>query len=41
MEKGKATQYSGPGLYSPWGRRESDTTEQLSLSFLYQKVEVD
>ena len=21
------------GLYSPWGRKESDTTEQLSLSF--------
>lgn len=20
------------GLYSPWGRRESDTTEQLSLT---------
>ena len=20
------------GLYSPWGRKESDTTEQLSLS---------
>ena len=22
------------GLYSPWGRKESDTTEQLSLSLL-------
>ena len=22
------------GLYSPWGHKESDTTEQLSLSFL-------
>ena len=22
------------GLYSPWGRKESDTTEQLSLFFL-------
>ena len=22
------------GLYSPWGRKESDTTERLSLSFL-------
>ena len=21
------------GLYSPWGRKESDTTEQLSLHF--------
>ena len=24
------------GLYSPWGRKESDTTERLSLSFLSQ-----
>ena len=23
------------GLYSPWGRKESDTTEQLSLSLLF------
>ena len=23
------------GLYSPWGRKELDTTEQLSLSFIY------
>ena len=34
--KGYPLQYSGPGefhrLYSPWGHKESDTTEQLSLS---------
>ena len=24
------------GLYSPWGYKESDTTEQLSLSFFHQ-----
>ena len=33
--KGYPLQYSGlenPGLYSPWGCKESDTTEQLSLS---------
>ena len=23
------------GLYSPWGRKESDTTEQLSLDFTF------
>ena len=23
------------GLYSPWGHKESDTTEQLSLSFTF------
>ena len=38
LEKGKATHSSiwpgeFPGLYSPWGRKESDTTEQLSLHF--------
>ena len=36
--KGKATYpvfWPGEfhGLYSPWGRRESDTTERLSLSW--------
>ena len=36
LEKGKATHSSIlawriPWLYSPWGRKESDTTEQLSL----------
>ena len=33
--KGYQLQYSGlenHGLYSPWGRKELDTTEQLSLS---------
>ena len=23
------------GLYSPWGRKESDTTERLSLTYFY------
>ena len=37
LEKGKATHSSIlawkiQGLYSPWGHKESDTTEQLSLS---------
>ena len=34
LEKGKAT-HSIPGqdgIYSPWGRKESNTTEQLSLT---------
>ena len=26
------------GLYSPWGRKESDMTEQLSLSLLEQEM---
>ena len=38
LEKGKATHSSIlarriHGLYSPWGRKESDTTEWLSLHF--------
>ena len=37
LEKGKATHSSIltwriPGLFSPWGHKESDTTEQLSLT---------
>ena len=37
LEKGKATHSSilaeeFHGLYSPWGHKESDTTERLSLS---------
>ena len=36
LEKGKATLVCWPGkfygLYSPWGHKESDKTEQLSLS---------
>ena len=37
LEQGKATHSSilpgeFHGLYSPWGRKESDTTERLSLS---------
>ena len=35
---GYPLQYSGleefHGLYSPWGRKESDTTERLSLSHI-------
>ena len=26
------------GLYSPWGHKESDTTEQLSLSSMFQRL---
>ena len=36
-EKGYPLQYSGLKnsiLYSPWGRKESDTTERLSLSLI-------
>ena len=38
LEKGKATHSSIlvwriHGLYNPWGPKESDTTEQLSLSW--------
>ena len=34
LEKGKSTHSSGEfhGLYSPWGHKELDTTERLSLS---------
>ena len=47
LEKGTAahSQYSGlenstdcTGLYSPWGRKESDTTERLSLSLAIRDV---
>ena len=37
LEKGKATHSSILAWiipYSPWGRKESDTTERLSLRFL-------
>ena len=39
LEKGKATHSSIiawriPWIYSPWGRKESDMTEQLSLSYI-------
>ena len=42
LEKGKATApvfWPGEfhGLYSPWGHKESDTTEQLSLSLFSRK----
>ena len=38
LEKGPATHSSilawrTPGLYSPWGRKESDRIEQFSFSF--------
>ena len=39
LEKGKATHSSMPGefhgLYSPWGCKESNMTEQLSLTHSY------
>ena len=42
--KGYSLQYSGlensHGLYSPWGHKESDVTEQLSLSYIYEKLKV-
>ena len=43
LEKGKATHSSIltwriPGLYSPWGHKESDTTEQLSLTAILYKA---
>ena len=34
LEKGKATHSSILAWRSPWGRKESDTAEQLSLSSL-------
>ena len=42
LEKGKATHSSVldwriQGLYSPWSRKESDTTERLSLHFTCAK----
>ena len=46
-EKGYPLQYSGlensmDCMYSPWGRKESNTTEGLSLSRLFsQKLKVD
>ena len=40
LEKGKATPIFWPGefhgLYSPWGHKESDMTERLSLSLSYK-----
>ena len=43
-EKGKATHFQYSGLensmgYSPWGCKESDMTEQLSLSFSFSPEE--
>ena len=37
LDKGKAILWPGVfhGLCSPWGRKESDMTEQLSLHLLY------
>ena len=40
LEKGKATHWripwtEEPAGYSPWGRKESDMTEQLSLFFFF------
>ena len=38
--KGYPLQYSGPdkSMYSPWGRKELDMTEQLSLSLYIGEV---
>ena len=33
LERGKATHPSIPAWRSPWGQKESDTTERLSLHF--------
>ena len=33
LEKGMATHSSIPAWRIPWGHKESDTTEQLTLSF--------
>ena len=41
LEKGKAPVFwpgEFHGLYSPWVRKESDTTEQLSLSFFLRGI---
>ena len=43
LEKGKATHSSIlawriHGLHSPWGHKESDTSNQLSLSLFYHLV---
>ena len=40
LEKGKATHSSilAWGINSPWGHKESDRTEQHSLSLLYGNV---
>ena len=43
LEKGKATHSSTLAwrihiLYSPWGRKESDTTERLSLNFSSRRL---
>ena len=38
--KGLPTPVFWPGLYSPWGRRESDTTEQLS-NLDFKKIHIN
>ena len=35
LEKGMATHSSIPAWRIPWGHKESDTTEQLTLSFIH------
>ena len=45
LEKGKATHTSIlawriPWMYSPWGRKKSDTTEQLSLSLSFKVIDL-
>ena len=46
LEKGKATHsvfWPGEfhGLYSPWGRKESDTTERLAISLSLSGLGLD
>ena len=44
LEKGKATPVFWPGelhgLYSAWGRKESDPTESLSLTLSYLLIDL-
>ena len=35
LKKGMATHSSIPAWRIPWGHKESDTTEQLTLSFIH------
>ena len=42
LEMGKATRVFWPGeLHGPWGCKESDTTERLSLSLLSCSLQLE
>ena len=46
LEKGTATHFSNlaqriHGLYSPWGHKESGTTEQISLDLVHKQGAVE